>query len=143
MVLDLFLELGLLLNLDKSTLVPTQTIEFVGTILDSRSQRASLPDSCFLMLKVEVKSLQSFPMTIAQTCMCLLGLMATCTYVVQHARLHMRPLQMWLARVHRPITHSWDRVLTVPMSVLLASGLAKRRSIQESRSPDQLRHSGL
>lgn len=52
----------------------------------------------------------------AQKCLSLLGHMASCTYVMQHVRLRLRPLQAWLALVYSLSRHHLDSVLTVPAS---------------------------
>ncbi|KAM7164069.1 uncharacterized protein RBU57_008131 [Macrochelys suwanniensis] len=44
--------------------------------------------------------------------------MASCTSVVQHARLRLQPLQAWLASVYRPGRDNLDMVLTVPARTL-------------------------
>lgn len=67
LVRDLFRELGLLLNVDKSTLVPTPVIEFVGANLDTASAWAFLPRSCILVIKLAIRDLQAFLITTART----------------------------------------------------------------------------
>lgn len=42
-ILGLFQHLGLTINAEKSTLTPTQRIEFIGAVLDSNLARACLP----------------------------------------------------------------------------------------------------
>ncbi|KAM7139358.1 uncharacterized protein RBU57_016138 [Macrochelys suwanniensis] len=46
--------------------------------------------------------------------------MAACTYMVHHARLRMRPLQLWLASQFSQARDGLDKVLTVP-SLVVAS----------------------
>ncbi|KAG6923628.1 hypothetical protein G0U57_020001, partial [Chelydra serpentina] len=87
--------LGLRVNEAKSTLVPVQRIEFIGALLDASKARASLPPGRFQTLKGLIAMVTEFPVTTARTCLQLLGHMAACTYVVRHARLRMRPLQLW------------------------------------------------
>nr|XP_025038833.1 uncharacterized protein LOC112545273 [Pelodiscus sinensis] len=65
-----------------------------------------------------VVGLQEFPTTTARTCMRLLGHMAAGTYVVQHARLRMRPLQGWLKVAHNPLRSPLDAVVTIPQDIL-------------------------
>ncbi|KAG6932923.1 hypothetical protein G0U57_020331 [Chelydra serpentina] len=87
---NMFDQLGLLLSVAKSTLVPTQRLEFIGAILDSGLARALLPEARFQSLASIIRSLQNFPTSTARTCLCLLGHMASCTYVTRHARLGLR-----------------------------------------------------
>lgn len=53
----------------------------------------------------------------ARTCLQLLGHMAATTFVVKHARLHMRCLRAWLRTVYIPHRHSINRRLTMPSRV--------------------------
>ncbi|KAM7181242.1 uncharacterized protein RBU57_000146 [Macrochelys suwanniensis] len=57
--------LGLLLNVQKSTLKPTQRIDFIGAVLDSTFARAFLPEACFQALVTIIRGLQSFPTSTA------------------------------------------------------------------------------
>lgn len=99
--------LGLMVSEQKLTLVPTQRMEFIGAVLDATQFRASLSESRFKAIAL-VHSLRACPMIMARTCLKLLGHMAACTYVVQHAQLIMRPIQMWLAPIYVPSRDSLD-----------------------------------
>ncbi|KAM7182065.1 uncharacterized protein RBU57_000616 [Macrochelys suwanniensis] len=118
MVTDTFNCLGIMLNVSKSVLLPTQSIEFIGAVLDANKAQAFLPEARRLALVDIITNLRMFPTTTARQCFKLLGHMASCTYVVQHARLCLRPLQAWLASVYRPGRDSLDMVLTVPNPML-------------------------
>ncbi|KAG6938979.1 ORF I polyprotein, partial [Chelydra serpentina] len=101
MITDTFYHLGIIINASKLVLAPTQSIEFIGAILDATRTRALLPEARRLALVDLIINLHLFPTTTARQCLKLLGHMAFCTYVVQHARLRLRPLQAWLASVYR------------------------------------------
>lgn len=113
-----FPELGLLLNETKSTLSPVQRIEFIGTVRDSTQTSAYLPEARFCSLADIIRGLRQFPMTTARNSLKLLGHMAACTYVVQHARLRLRPLQSWLVSVYRPARDALESIITLPRPVL-------------------------
>lgn len=113
-----FLDLGLLLNKAKSTLSPTQQIEFIGAVLDSTHARAYLPESRFHAISELILDLHHAPVTTAQVCLRLLGHMAACTYVVAHTRLWLRPLQSWLTTVYCPARGPLDLVVSIPILVL-------------------------
>ncbi|XP_065267485.1 collagen alpha-3(IV) chain-like [Emys orbicularis] len=113
-----FLKLGLLLNEAKSTLSLVQRIEFTGAVLDSTQAMAYLPETRFQSLGDIIRGLRQFPTTTARNCLKLLGHMAACTYVVQHARLRLRPLQSWLASVYRLAWDTLDSIVTLPHPVL-------------------------
>ncbi|KAG6937400.1 ORF 3, partial [Chelydra serpentina] len=116
--MGMFKRLGLLLNVEKSTLEPTQRLDFIGAVLDSTLARAFLPEARFQALITIIRSLQSFPTSTARCCLSLLGHMASCTFVTAHARLRLRPLQAWLSSAYRPRRDSLDLILTVPAQVL-------------------------
>ncbi|KAG6936072.1 gag-pol fusion protein, partial [Chelydra serpentina] len=117
-VMDTFSHLGIIVNTSKSVLTPTQSIQFIGAILDATRARAFLPEARRLAIVDLITTLRRFPTTTARQCLKLLGHMASCTYVVQHARLRLRPLQAWLASVYRPIRDDLDMVVTVPAHTL-------------------------
>ncbi|KAH1164962.1 hypothetical protein KIL84_022521 [Mauremys mutica] len=75
----MFCQMGLLLNVEKSTLEPTHRIEFIGAVLDSRLAKALLPESHFQSLANIIRSLQSFPSSTVKTYLSLLLHMASCT----------------------------------------------------------------
>ncbi|XP_050822092.1 uncharacterized protein LOC127057247 [Gopherus flavomarginatus] len=117
-VKDLFRSLGLMINIEKSTLIPMQRIDFIGTILDSTLARACLLQPRFQAMATIIQSLQTFRTTSARACLSLLDHMAACTFVTKHARLRLRPFQTWLASVYWPGRESLDLILTVPPNVL-------------------------
>lgn len=94
------------------------SIEFIGAVLDVNQVRAFLPEARRLTLAHIMAGLCSFSTTTARQCLKLLGHMAACTYMVQHARLRLRPLQVWLVSVYRPGRDSLDMVLTVQRHTL-------------------------
>lgn len=107
-----FLSLRLLINQQKSIFSPVQSIEFIGAVLDSAQARAFLLESCFRAIEALIKSLRAFTVTTAGNCLKLLGHVASCTCVMQHARLKVRALQTWLALVYTPDHHPLDKVVT-------------------------------
>lgn len=74
-----FRDLGLLINMQKSTLASIQRIEFIVAVLASVQARTFLPEWCFLAIVELIACLKDHPMMMAQSCLGLLGLMATCT----------------------------------------------------------------
>lgn len=96
MVIDMFHRLGLL-NVPKSSLIPTQRIEFIGAVLDSIWAKVSLPEPRFQAIEQTVKSVLQYPTMTVRCCLQLTGHMAACTYVVKHVQLRLRPMQACLA----------------------------------------------
>lgn len=65
-----------------------------------------------------ISKVTAYPIMIAWTCFKLLGHMAVGTYMLQHARLRLRPLQKWLSSVYSPGRSQLVSVLTILPSVL-------------------------
>lgn len=73
--------LGLSFNKGKSTLVPTQRIEFIGALINYTSLRALLPMDHFQATRHVCLELHSQPSTTDRVCLRLLGHVATCQVV--------------------------------------------------------------
>lgn len=110
--------LGLHLNVPKWTVFLTQRMEFIDAVLESGRATASLPESRFKVMDAIIRDLSYFPTTMATVFLRLLGHMASCTYVAQHARLQLRPLQTWLASVYHPNRDKLDKVVSLPLWVI-------------------------
>ena len=114
--------LGLALNREKSCLIPSQRVEYLGLVLDSSLLRA------VLTLRRTVVLMDSFSqLTVSKhiTVKCgrrLLGLMAAASQVVPLGLLHMRPLQRWLAR-HKVSPHE-DGLRAIPVSSICLPAVA-------------------
>ena len=102
-VLNLALELGILINHEKSCLVPTQVIEYLGMEIDSLrfwvSPTTKRTDSALSTLREFLSSVEK-P---ARSWQSLLGFLSSLEKFIPGARLRMRPLQFHLNR-------TWDRV---------------------------------
>ncbi len=96
LVLRQLSQLGLRVNWEKSKLVPTQWISFLGMELDSVNQTARLTQECAQSVLNCLKTLSgrtAVPLKLFQR---LLGHMAAAAAIVPLGLLHMRPLQHWL-----------------------------------------------
>ncbi len=100
-------QLGLRVNWEKSKLVPTQRISFLGMELDSVNQTARLTQERAQSVLNCLKTLSgrtAVPLKLFQR---LLGHMAAAAAIVPLGLLHMRPLQHWLhGRIPR---WAWER----------------------------------
>ncbi|XP_067317389.1 E3 SUMO-protein ligase PIAS4-like isoform X2 [Anolis sagrei] len=85
--------LGLIVNVEKSSLIPSRSILFIGALLDAVTRRAYLPTDRFSTLQMQVKLALDSPRVSAKQIQTLLGYMASTTSVTPFARLRMRPLQ--------------------------------------------------
>lgn len=92
--LDLLCSLGIQVNWKKSSLTPTQEIQFTGARLDLLATRAILPNDrthSIWQLIGKVQKQHSSPVMVIQK---LLGHMAAAISVIPYATLHMKPLQV-------------------------------------------------
>ena len=102
-VLDLCCELGVVINLEKSNLVPSQVVQYLGVVINTQSFAASpLPDRISRLLSTaeEFRSSASPP---ARLWLSLLGMLSSLAHLVPGGRLRMRSLRLCLNR-------SWDHV---------------------------------
>ena len=102
-VLDLCRELGIVVNPEKSNLVPSQVVQYLWVIIDTQSFVASLsPDRVSRLLSTagEFQSSASPP---ASVWLSLLGMLSSMAHLVPGSRLRMRSLQLCLHQ-------SWVRV---------------------------------
>ena len=111
--------LGFTINHEKSVMVPTRSIDFIGITLDSVSYTARLSDArinAFLQCVALFRTGQRVPY---RTCLRMAGLMASAISLVRLGRLHMRPFQRWMRSLCVP-TRCLSRRVTVPASCVLA-----------------------
>uniref|UniRef100_A0A803JSY7 ribonuclease H n=1 Tax=Xenopus tropicalis TaxID=8364 RepID=A0A803JSY7_XENTR len=86
-------DLGWCINLAKSSLVPSQSMVFLGMQFDSQAQRVSLPHSKALHLQSLVRSLLSKPLHTVRFYMRVLGVMVSTIEAVPFAQCYLRELQ--------------------------------------------------
>ena len=104
--------LGFTINVQKSVLVPTQSITFIGLCLDSVTFKARLSAERVEAFQACLALFRRGTMLTFRTCLRLLGLMASALVVVPLGRLHMRPVQRWVASLRlNPTCHGHRRVL--------------------------------
>lgn len=85
-------DLGLQINTEKSKLTPAQVTSYIGATLDSTVGSAFLPEDRQLKIASAVCHFLPLCWITAHKAQQLLGLMASTTTTVQHARLKMHPL---------------------------------------------------
>lgn len=104
--------LGFTVNWDKSALVPSQCIDFIGLHLDSVTSRAQLSAERVKALSACLATFRRGALLYYRTCLRLLGLMASALVVIPLGRLHMRPFQRWVAALRlNPSRHGHRRIL--------------------------------
>ena len=101
-VLDLCRELGIVVNPEKSHLVPSQVVQYLGVVVDSQSFRASPSPERVARLRSTADAFLSCADPPASTWLSLLGMLSSLSHLVPGGRLRVRSLQLCLHR-------SWDR----------------------------------
>ena len=110
-VLHLCHELGIVVNPQKSNLVPSQVVQYLRVIIDAQSFRASPSPECISRLLSTAGEFQSSASPAASLWLSLLGILSSLAHLVPGGRLRMRSLQLCLH-------WSWDHLdLQAPVSV--------------------------
>ena len=116
-VLNMLAHHGLVVNVQKSKLTPSQEVVFIGGHFQTVPHVVSLPQDRIDSLVIRVREFISRPVNTARQCLVLLGTMNACTEVVQYARLHMRPIQLYLLYHWRPKTQPLN--MPIPISQII------------------------
>ena len=98
--LSLLVKLGFLVNIEKSTLCPSQTITYIGAVFLLNKGMVSPTLERILKIEQAIFLIKREPT--AQNFLHLLELMASCIELVPHALLFMRPVQLHLLHYWRP-----------------------------------------
>ena len=101
-VLDLCHDLGIVLNPEKSHLEPSQVLQYLGVMIDTRSFRASPSPDRVARLQSSAGEFLSCADPPASTWLSLLVMLSSLSHLVPGGRLRVRSLQLCLHR-------SWDR----------------------------------
>ena len=102
-VLDLCHELGIVVNPEKSHLVPSQVVQYLGVVVDSQSFRASPSPERVARLWSTANAFLSCADPPASTWLLLLGILSSLSHLVLGGRLRGRSLQLCLHQ-------AWDWV---------------------------------
>ena len=101
-VLQLCHELGIVVNPQKSNLVPSQVVQYLGAVIASTSFRASPSVERISRLQSTAAGFQSCASPTASLWLSLLGVLSSLAHLVPGGRLRVQSLQLYLHR-------SWDR----------------------------------
>ena len=105
-VIQMVLRLGLIPNVEKSCLAPSQNMEYLGTSLDLTQGVVRPTEERFKLVREAVESMLVKAQVPARYFLRLLGLMAACLDTIPWGRLAMRPIQLFLLTQWRPHVHS-------------------------------------
>ncbi|VDI82662.1 Hypothetical predicted protein [Mytilus galloprovincialis] len=120
-VLNLLVKLGFIINLKKSSLTPTQKITYIGALFHLDLGIVMPTQERVLKLQKTVKVMNLKKHATARDFLHLLGIMASCIEMIPYARLHMRPIQIYLLSHWRPTSQNLE--LNVPITQYLKSHL--------------------
>lgn len=95
-------DVGLLINVEKSQLIPSQIITYLGAVFNLREGIVVPTEDRFLALLQAIKEIADKNQAPASLFLRMLGLMTSCIDIVPMARLHMRPIQLYLLYFWRP-----------------------------------------
>ena len=107
-----------MINTPKSSLTPSQDMVFIGARLQMNLGLVSLPPEKASNLIKLIKSFKLDQAYTARRWLVLLGVMASTLQMVQQARLHMRPIQMFLQSRWNRATQGLEYKVTVNQVVM-------------------------
>ena len=116
-VLRLVQNLGLIVNQKKSNLIPTQHIEYLGALFNLEKGIVTPTETRFQSILEIIHALLNSQQIQAVVILKLLGLMASCIYLIPMGRLHMRPIQLYLLALWRPNIQPLNQFIPVRMSL--------------------------
>ena len=115
-LLDLCQELGWLVNMQKSELVPQQVFNFVGYRFDLLTGRVLPTQDRLASLREKLRFIKGRDSCTVRQFMSLIGLLTATEKQVCAGRLHMRPIQ-WHLKRHWHVPELLEKVIPVPKSL--------------------------
>ena len=109
-------DLGWVLNLEKSELIPKQIFNFVGYQFDLKSGRVLPTPDRWQGLQKKIQSLLLLPACPVRQFMSLIGLLTATEKQVHLGRLHMRPIQ-WHLKNNWRVPESLEKVIPIPKTL--------------------------
>ena len=141
-VLSLCQELGIVVNLEKSTLTPSRQIVYLGIRIDSQTFRASVTPSRIEKFFSIAEEFLSSKVQSAKFWRVLLGHLASLSHLVPNGQLRMRALQLALSRGwdfrDEEVLVPWDLPSRDDLRWWCTEGWLKEGISLALRSPDQM-----
>jgi hypothetical protein len=119
--LNLLKSLDFLVNKEKSTLIPTQTLIYLGGLFHLDKGLIYPTQERIVKLNLAIENLLTQEKASALMFLHLLGIMASCLQMILNARLFMRPVQLHLLSFWRPSSH--NLTVKIPVTPHLKSHL--------------------
>ena len=108
--------LGWVVNLEKSELIPKQIFNFVGYQFDLRSGQVRPTPDRWQSLQLKIQSLLLLPTCPVRQFMSLIGLLTATEKQVYLGQLHMRPIQ-WHLKNNWRVPESLEKVIPIPRTL--------------------------
>ena len=115
LIVSIFINLGFLINITKSEVVPVNSLIFLGFCLDTIRLRISLPIEKLEKIICLAEEIISKKSVSRRKYACTLGKMTSATLAVQQGPLHFRNLQYLVNQVEDP--SNWETVLDITPQV--------------------------
>ncbi|XP_029441229.1 uncharacterized protein LOC115080906 [Rhinatrema bivittatum] len=106
-VVDLLQNLGWVINRAKSRLEPSQSLEFLGALFDTRRGMVYLTQERRVKLQCQARQLLAKPMPVVWDYLQMVGSMTSTRELVPWAFAHMRPLQLALLSRWNPVSEQF------------------------------------
>ncbi|VDI77123.1 Hypothetical predicted protein [Mytilus galloprovincialis] len=138
---NLQIKQGFIVNLQKSSRIPSQEITYIGTLFNFKKEIVSPTTKCMeIILKLEMLVLSLIKgHNTARHYLMLLGLISCCIEFISNTRLYMRPIQLHLLHFWKPSTK--DLTYQIPFTQHLKDHLnwwLDRSNTIKSKSLHQL-----
>ena len=128
-------ELGFKINQAKSSLVPAQSIEYLGLRLDSVTSRATLSERRVTKFRDCLSRFRPGAKVSFRVCLGLLGIMASTTAVVPLGLLMMRDFQAWVNGLRLCPRRHLSRQVRISRKCMVALEPWRNRSLFHQGSP--------
>ena len=138
-------KLGFLVNHKKSMLSPSQIVEYLGAAFHFNQGFATITEDRWTKIQEHVTVFLKSSTVSAHQFLVLLGIMASCIDLAPLARLHMRPIQLYLLSKWRPGSHDLEKMIQVEKILkdhliwwTKRKNLFRGQSIQQQSSQKQI-----
>ena len=111
--ITLLLQVGFIINLKKSNLIPTQDMVHLGARLLTEKGIVLPPQDKVDVIVTKASTLRETSQTSARDVLHVTGLMTACIQMVPHCMLYVRPLTMHLLRHYTPGRDSIQKLISV------------------------------
>ena len=113
-VLELLTQLGVVINEEKSVLIPSQQIEYLGFEIDSRNMVVRVPKKKLKNVKTEIKKFLNRRTNTSRQAASVIGKIGALAEALFPTRVHMAHIQDWKSKL---LANGWDHEARAPDQV--------------------------